>query len=113
MACHVHVLCACRAANPLAEPVSRPRPPAGAAPMGGMLMGAELQAAINAKRGQLKKVAESHPPVSSAGAGAGVGQEGGVGLHDVLRRGLQRFQFDGEGGDTEFIEAAMAKTAPQ
>jgi hypothetical protein len=75
-----------------------------------MLMGAELQAAITAKRGQLKKV----PDAPAAPAGAEQEGAGGAGLHDVLRRGLQRFQFaDGDGGDTDFIEAAMAKRAPQ
>lgn len=74
-----------------------------------MLMGAELQAAILEKRNQLKRVPD---PQQGAAIAASVAPAGGVGLHDVLRRGLQRFQMqetDEAGGNTEFIEAALRR----
>ncbi len=62
---------------------------------GMMLAGAELQAALLAKRNQLKPVPQAGgqgAPVSGAPANGGKGAGGG-GLDAVLRKGLERFRF--------------------
>lgn len=80
-------------------------------------MGAELQAAILQKRGQLKPVeqpAAGAAPAGHVAAGGSQGQgqvgAGAGGLEAVLRRGLQKFQLDGgdDTGNTDFLQSAMA-----
>ena len=86
-------------------------------------LGPELHAAILQRRGQLKPVCADPPQgpgSSTAGAGGRGGAGGGgdgipgagaeAGLEAVLMRGLERFHFeDDTGGNTEFVQAILAK----
>lgn len=103
-----------------AKPAAAP-PPAGSVAIGGMLMGAELQAAILQKRNQLKPVTEQgqqqqqqpalvHQAGGLAlGAAATAGAASGAGLESVLRKGLERIHFDDDtGGNTAFMQAMLA-----
>lgn len=104
----------------------RPQPQRPAGGVGGLpLAGAELHAAILQRRTQLRPVLPEqqqqpqHQHQSSVGDG-GPGAADGSSLEAVLRKGLERFHFGSDNsssadthGNTDFIEAAMARGGQQ